>query len=67
MKTIRYFCLHVETCDIYAIERCADASLVGSCGPLAEDDSKNLNSYNYSDEQNGWVQKNSDRLILWFP
>jgi len=66
-KTIKHFRLHIETCDVYAIEQHADASLVGSCGPLAEDDLKDLDSYDYSDEQNKWVQENIDRLILWFP
>ena len=66
-KTIKHFRLHVETCDIYAIEQWSDGRLVGSCGPLAEDDLKDLNSYGYSDEQNNWVQENIDRLILWFP
>jgi|GEM_PF-4938398 len=66
-KTIKHFRLHIETCDVYAIEQRADASLVGSCGPLAEDDLKDLDSYDYSDEQNKWVQENIDRLILWFP
>jgi len=67
VKTIKHFRLHIETCDVYAIEQRADASLVGSCGPLAEDDLKDLDSYDYSDEQNKWVQENIDRLILWFP
>jgi tetratricopeptide (TPR) repeat protein len=67
MKTIKHFRLHVETCDIYAIEQWSDGRLVGSCGPLTEDDLKDLNSYGYSDEQNNWVQENIDRLILWFP
>jgi len=67
MKTIKHFRLHIETCDIYAIEQWSDGRLVGSCGPLAEDDLKDLNSYGYSDEQNNWVQENINRLILWFP
>jgi hypothetical protein len=67
MRTIKHFRLHIETCDIYAIEQRADASLVGSCGPLAEDSLEDLNSYDYSDKQNDWVQKNFNRLILWFP
>jgi membrane protein involved in colicin uptake len=67
MKTIKHFRLHIETGDIYAIEQRADASLVGSCGPLVEKNLKDLNSYGYSDEQNNWVQENIDRLILWFP
>ena len=66
-RTIKHFRLHIETCDIYAIEQRADASLVGSCGPLAEDALKDLNSYDYSNKQNDWVQKNLDKLILWFP
>ena len=67
MKTIKHFRLHVKTCDIYAIKQWSDGRLVGSCGPLAEDDLKDLDSYDYSDEQNDWVQENIDRLILWFP
>ncbi|MDT8303868.1 MAG: hypothetical protein RQ760_20460 [Sedimentisphaerales bacterium] len=67
MKTIKHFRLHIDTCDIYAIEQRADATLVGSCGPLAEDDLKDLDSYDYSDKQNAWVQKNLNKLILWFP
>ena len=67
MKTIKHFSVHVETGDIYAMEQSLDARLVGSCGPLAENNLKGLNSYDYSDEQNKWIQKNSNRLILWFP
>ncbi|MFZ2148261.1 MAG: hypothetical protein WAV28_13670 [Sedimentisphaerales bacterium] len=67
MKTIKNFRLHIETGDIYAIEQRPDATLVGSCGPLAEYGLQDLDSYDYSDEQNDWIQKNSDRLILWFP
>jgi hypothetical protein len=67
MKTIKHFSVHIETGDVYAVEKSSDAKLVGSCGPLAENNLKSLNSYNYSDEQNNWIQKNSDRLILWFP
>jgi len=67
MKTIKHFSVHVETGDIYAMEQSLDARLVGSCGPLAENNLKDLNSYNYSNEQNGWVQRNRKQLILWFP
>ncbi len=67
MRTIKHFRLHIETCDIYAIEQRVDASLVGSCGPLAEDALEDLNSYDYSDKQNAWVQNNLNKLILWFP
>ncbi len=67
MKTIKNFRLHVDTCDIYAIEQRLDAGLVGSYGPLVEDNLKSLNSYDYTDERNTWLQKNTDRLILWFP
>jgi len=67
MKTIKHFRLHIDTCDIYAIEQRADATLVGSCGPLAENALEDLNSYDYSDKQNAWVQKNLNKLILWFP
>jgi hypothetical protein len=67
MKTIKHFSVHVETGDIYAIEQSLDASLIGSCGPLAENNLKDLNSYEYSDERNGWIRKNRNRLILWFP
>jgi hypothetical protein len=67
METIKHFSVHVETGDIYAIEQSSDAGLVGSCGPLAENNLKDLSSYNYSNEQNGWIQRNRKRLILWFP
>ena len=67
MKTIKHFRLHIETCDIYAIEQRADATLVGSCGPLAENALEHLESYDYSDKQNAWVQNNLNKLILWFP
>jgi len=67
MKTIKHFRLHIDTCDIYAIEQRADATLVGSCGPLAEDNLQDLDSYEYSDKQNAWIQKNLNKLILWFP
>ncbi|MCP4609071.1 MAG: hypothetical protein GY845_10210 [Planctomycetes bacterium] len=67
MKTIKHFRLHIDTCDIYAIEQRADATLVGCCGPLAEDALEHLDSYDYSDKKNAWVQKNLNKLILWFP
>ncbi len=67
METIKHFSVHVETGDIYAIERSLDARLLGSCGPLAENNLKNLNRYSYSDEQNNWIRRNWKRLILWFP
>jgi len=67
MKTIKHFSVHVETGDIYAIEQSLDARLVGSSGPLAENNLRDLNSYKYSDEQNGWIRRNRKRLILWFP
>ncbi len=67
MKTIKHFRQHVETGDIYAIEQRSDGRLVGSCGPLVEDNLKDLDSYDYSNEQNNLVQENIDRLILWFP
>ncbi len=67
METIKHFSVHVETGDIYAIEQSSDARLVGCCGPLAENNLKDLSSYNYSNEQNGWIQRNRKRLILWFP
>jgi hypothetical protein len=28
---------------------------------------KDLDSYDYSDKKNKWVQKNLNRLILWLP
>lgn len=67
METIKHFRQHVETGDIYAIEQWSDGRLVGSCGPLVEDNLKDLDSYEYSNEQNDQVQENIDRLILWFP
>ena len=67
VKVVKHFRMHVDTCDIYAIEQLPDAGIVGCCGPLVEDELKNLNSYDYSDEKNDWVMKNKDRLILWFP
>ncbi|MHC4596919.1 MAG: hypothetical protein ACYS19_18475 [Planctomycetota bacterium] len=67
METIKHFRQHVETGDIYAIEQWLDGRLVGCCGPLVEDNLKDLDSYDYSNEQNDLVQEHLDRLILWFP
>ena len=67
LRKIKNFRLHIETCDIYAVEQWDDAELIGSCGPLTEDELKDLNSYTYTDEKNDWLKKNSDLLILWFP
>ena len=67
MRKIKNFRLHIETCDIYAVEQWDDAELIGCCGPLVEDDLKDLNSYDYSDEKNEWLKENNKRLILWFP
>lgn len=49
MEKIKHFRQDVETGDIYAIEQWSDGTLVGSCGPLVEDDLKDLDSYEYSD------------------
>jgi len=67
MKTIKHFRQHIETGEIYAIKQRSDGRLIGSCGPLVEDELKDLDSYNYSKKQNNQVQENIDRLILWFP
>lgn len=67
MKTIKHFRQHIETGDIYAIKQRSDGKLIGSCGPLVEDDLKDLDSYKYSAKQNNRVQEHLDKLILWFP
>jgi hypothetical protein len=66
-KVVKHFRMHIDTGDIYAIEQLPDIGMVGCCGPLAEDELKSLNSYEYSHRKNRWVRRNKDRLILWFP
>jgi hypothetical protein len=58
------FYRHVDTGDIYAIERCWDGGIVGSAGPLQENDLKDLDNYEYTADRNGWLMDASDKLIL---
>jgi hypothetical protein len=64
MQTYKQFYQHVETESVYAIERRLDGTLIGSCGPLPEDDLKPHDSYDYTTELNAWLETQNDKLIL---
>ncbi len=63
-KTSKSFYQHNDTGDIYAIERRWMGGVVGSAGPLPENDLKDLDSYDYTPERNDWLKDASDKLIL---
>lgn len=63
-KTSKSFYRHRDTGEVFAIERQWDGTLVGSCGPLTENDLKDLVSYEYTPERNDWLRDASDKLIL---
>ncbi|MHC4439762.1 MAG: hypothetical protein ACYS3S_20590, partial [Planctomycetota bacterium] len=61
-QTSKDFYRDSETGDIFCIERRWDGVLLGSCGPLQEDNLKDLNDYECTDKNNLWIQDISDRL-----
>ncbi len=63
-QTSKDFYEHGETGEIYAIERRRTGEIVGSAGPLPENDLKHLDSYDYTPERNDWLNDASDKLIL---
>lgn len=63
-QTSRDFYKHSGTGEIYAIETAWDGTVVGSCGPLAQDHPKDLDSYEYTPERNSWLKDANDKLIL---
>jgi hypothetical protein len=64
IQTYKQFYQHVETESVYAIEHRWDGTLIGSCGPLPEDDLKDADSYDYATELNAWLETQNDKLIL---
>jgi hypothetical protein len=64
MRTYRQFYQHRVTESIYAIERLLDGTLIGSCGPLAADDLKSPDSYDYTTELNDWLETQNDKRIM---
>lgn len=72
-KTSKDFYRHSYTRQVFAIMRRWDGTIVGSCGPLAEDDfdftdselrARNLASCEYTPDKNDWLNDASDKLIL---
>ena len=63
-KTSRNFYRHSKTGEVFAIARQWDGTLVGSCGPLTENDLRDLDSYEYTPQRNNWLKDASDKLIL---
>ena len=49
---------------IFAVEIQWNGEVVGSCGPLAENDLKDLNSYEYTSDKNEWLQEVNAKLLL---
>ena len=66
-QTAKNFYQHRDTGEIYAIERYWSGGIVGSAGPLPEDDLKDLDSYDYTPERNDWLKDASDKLTLLVP
>ena len=65
MKTSKDFYRHSDTGEIFAIERRWDGAMLRSCGPLKEESLRALESYDYTDKLNLWLQEVSDKLILF--
>ncbi|MHC4618357.1 MAG: hypothetical protein ACYTEQ_11460 [Planctomycetota bacterium] len=63
MRTHRDFYRHRATGEIYAVEITWDSDLVGSAGPLPENNLQDLDSYEYTPDLNKWIA-GSDKLIL---
>ena len=53
-----------ETGEIFCIEKRWDGVLLGSFGPLVEDNLKAPEDYICTDENNLWIQGISNRLVL---
>lgn len=64
MQTTKNFYRHSDTGEIYAVEVRWNGEVVGSCGPLAENDLKDLNSYEYTSDKNEWLQEVNAKLLL---
>jgi hypothetical protein len=60
----RNFYKDAETGDIFCIEKRWDRVVLGSCGPLPEDNLKDPADYECTDQNNLWIQEISGRLIL---
>jgi len=63
-KTSKDFYRHSETGEVFAIARTWDGTLVGSYGPLSENDLRDLDSYEYTPDRNDWLKDANDKLIL---
>jgi len=63
-KTSKDFCRDSETDDIFCIEKRSDGVFLGSCGPLPEDNLKDLDEYECTNKNNLWIQDISDRLMM---
>jgi len=62
MQTSKALYKHNLTGEIYAIETAWDGTLIGSFGPVEE--LGNTNSYEINSDNNDWLQKNKQELIL---
>ena len=63
-KTSKDFYRHSDTGETYAVERKWSGGIVGSAGPLPENDLKDLDGYEYTPERNDWLNDASDKLVL---
>ena len=64
MQTTKNFYRHRDTGEIYAVEIQWNGEVVGSCGPLPENDLKDLNRYEYTSDKNEWLQEVNAKLLL---
>ena len=60
----RNFYKDTETGDIFCIEKSWDGVVLGSCGPLQENNLKNPEDYECTLQNTLWLQDISDRLVL---
>lgn len=61
-QTTKAFYRHSDG-GIFCIEKNWSGVLIGSCGPLPEDNLKDLDSYECKADNLLWIQDQSDKLI----
>jgi len=62
--TTKQFYQHLETGNLYAIERSWDGHIVGSAGPLDEP-LQEPEDYEYTADLNDWLESQNDKLLLY--
>ena len=64
MSEFTDLCRHCKTGELYAIRRKGNGELVGSAGPLQDDQVDDLGALPITPDNNAWIEANSQDLIL---